>query len=51
MQNIYKGLKKFNTNNSNNPIYKWSAKLNREFVTNGQNTLKDMYYILVIREI
>jgi hypothetical protein len=31
--NIYKELKKLNSRNSNNPIKKWGAKLNKEFST------------------
>jgi hypothetical protein len=33
ISNIYKKLKKLDSRNSNNPIEKWGAELNKEFST------------------
>ena len=54
ISNIYKELKKLNFRNSNNPIKKWVAELNKEFSTEEaqmvKKHLKNFSTSLVIRE-
>jgi hypothetical protein len=49
ISNVYKELKKLDSRNSNNPIKKWSAELNKEFSTEEyrmtEKHLKKMFNI------